>query len=234
MDQSGLIVRVACLALLGLCACGQDNAAAVTKAASLSPRQSSDARPNPDPPSAPAAKPLSENDRLMLESAAKACQSPGADGYATFFEAFARSDAVRKKYAASTANLIQSDPETGRQTQRRVDGLAYVDGRAYWEFPIQIVDYDYKPAQPLRPGDEDEYVKLEINQSQSNQISVEWTRVRYGGLSDGGDDLGAAFDLHGRPYDPARRTDGQLLFEPGDMCWALVADIRHSHASKRQ
>jgi hypothetical protein len=170
----------------------------------------------------------------MLASAAKACRSPGADGYAAFFEAFARSDAVRKKYAASTVNLIQSDPVTGRQTQRRADGRAYVDGRADWEFPIQIVDYDYKPTQPVRPGDEDEHVKLEINQSQSNQISVEWTRVRYDGLSDGSDDLGAAFDLDGRPYDRARGADGQLLFEPRDTCWALVADIRHSHASKRQ
>lgn len=228
MDRSGLMMRLACLALLGLCACGQDHVATETRASSPSPRQAGDARPNPNPTSAPATKPLSESDRLMLESAAKACRSPGTDGYTTFFEAFARSDAVRKKYAARTINLIQSDPVTGRRTQRRVDG------RAYREFPIQIVDYDYKTAQPLRPGDDDEYVKLEINQSQSNQISVEWTRVRYDGLSDGGDDRGAAFDLDGRPYDPARRTDGQLLFEPTDTCWALVADIRQSRASKRQ
>ena len=42
-----------------------------------------------------------------------------------------------------------------------------------------------------------------------------------------GDDLGKPFDLDGEPYDPGRRTDGQLLLYPTKDCWELVSDIRY-------
>lgn len=212
--------------LLVLAGCGQGDTLAAAEASQSPAARTVTVRSGTDDMRHPTgAKPLSETDRLMLETAAKACKSPGSDGYVAFFDAFIRSEAVRRKYSARTISIIRRDSVTDRLVEERES----IPAVAYRDFPIKMVDYYRKPVRPVRTGDDDEYVKVEFNQSQSNQISVEWTRVHYDGKSDGGDDLGNAFDLDGRPYDPLRRTDGQLLFDPTDDCWQLVTDIRHEH-----
>ena len=172
----------------------------------------------------PAAKPMSEEVKMMLGAADAACRAGDANG---FFEAFVQSDAVRNRYSA--ADIVYSvraiAPAFRTISEERIPTAAY-----HHKFPIRMEDYYYKSTQPIRPGDKDEYVMPEINQSQSNQLSVEWTRVHFDGQSEGGDDLGKAFTLDGKPYEKGSpNTDGQLLFEPTANCWKLVSDIRHQH-----
>ena len=168
---------------------------------------------------------LSETDRLSLASAASACRVQDKHG---FFEAFVASSAVRRKYSAPVIaySVTQISPAYRVLRRDRIPVASYHD------FPITMVDYYYTSAKPVRSGDKDEYVMMkEINQSQSNQLSVEWTRVHFDGQSEGGEDLGKAFTLDGKPYEPGGlNTDGQLLFEPDAGCWQLVADIRHQNA----
>jgi hypothetical protein len=165
---------------------------------------------------------MTETDRLMLESAERACSAPGGSGYVEFFDAFARSGAVRRKYSAPTIKYVVAE-RTGQRVEQTLDA------NNYNIFPIIIVDYYRKPAVPLRKGDREEYVEVQFNQSQSGHFSADWTRVHYFGESEGGDDLGKPVDLDGNPYDPVRRTDGQLLFNSVGDCWQLVADIRIAH-----
>ena len=157
----------------------------------------------------------SATDRLLLEQARTACRN---QDYKALFNAIAGSAVVREHYSAAQISL-QLAPNSTTQTLSKA---------GYTQFPIKILDYYYKPVAPVRAGDEDEYIQLEFNQSQYNQISVEWTRVHFVGTSEGGDDLGQAMTLAGQPYDPLRYTDGQLLFEPTQDCWELVADLRHA------
>ncbi|MBN8499818.1 MAG: hypothetical protein J0M19_01545 [Sphingomonadales bacterium] len=177
-------------------------------------------RPLPLPPGGTR---LSESDRLSLDAASAACRNGDKD---SFVAAFATSAAVRRRYSAPivATSLRQVTPTYRVLRQARVPAASYGD------FPIRMVDHYFKPAKPVRPGDKDEYVLLDINQSQSNQLSVEWTRVHFDGRTEGGDDLGRAFMLDGKPYvSGGVRTDGQLLFEPAAGCWRLVSDIRHKH-----
>jgi len=155
---------------------------------------------------------LPTHDRLALQAAAQACaaQDPKA-----FVHAFIASPAVRKKYSAPQIALVRYGKDG------KVIASNKVAAAAYTRFPIRQLDYYFKAAAS------EEYVELEINQSQSNQIAADWTRVRYDGKSEGGDDLGKAFTLDGKPYQVgSSRTDGQLLFEPTASCWQLTGDIR--------
>ncbi len=191
--------------------------------------QLADARFSDSTPMAKAVSPLpiraeiTEADRLMLETAENACAAPGGGGHVEFFDAFARSSAVRRKYSAPTIKYVVAE-RTGLRVEQVLDAITYN------KFPIVIVDYYRKPAVPSRAGDRDEYVEVQFNQSQSGHFSADWTRVHYVGGSEGGDDLGKPVDLDGNPYDPVRRTDGQLLFNSVGDCWQLVADIRIAHA----
>jgi len=168
-----------------------------------------------------AAARLSESDRNQLSNAASACRASDARGFLT---AFASSSAVRRKYSAPVIkySVTQTVPTYRVLMQDRIPAARYS------AFPIQMEDYYYKSAHPIRPGDRGEYIEFELNQSQNDQISVEWTRVHYDGNSDGGDDLGNAFTLDGKPYKAGgMNSDGQLLFYPTADCWQLVEDIRN-------
>lgn len=162
--------------------------------------------------------PISETDRHVLAQAQAACRDGDA---ASFFDSFIQSAAVRSRYSAPVITRSVFGP--GGKVIRS-DEMAQAH---YTAFPIQMVDYYRKPVKPARPGDDGEYVEIDLNQSQSNRISVEWTRVHYDGKSEGGDDLGAPFTLDGQPYSKgSSAADGQLLFEPFGDCWRLTADVR--------
>lgn len=164
-----------------------------------------------------AEKPLTELERHELEQSTLACQS---QDYKNLFQAMIRSTAVQKKYTASQIDYEESDGKGGGKKRR-------ISKDSYDKFPIQMFDFYWKTTVPAKAGDKDEYVMMEFNQSQSNQISVEWTRVHFRGQSAGGDDLGKPFDLDGKPYLPGSRADGQLLLYPTKDCWELVSDIRY-------
>ena len=166
---------------------------------------------------------LSQSDRISLGAAETACR---AKDKAEFFDAFIRSRAVQRKYLAKTINLAVLGSKGETLSSRQVAAADFAGS------PIIMQDYYRKAAEPFRAGDRDEFVMISINQSQSNQVSVEWTRVHFDGKSEGGDDLGNAFDLDGQPYDPSGRTDGQLLFEPTADCWELAADIRYRRGGR--
>lgn len=162
--------------------------------------------------------PLPERDRQELEQATLACQSRS---YKELFWAMIRSAAVREKYAAPQIGY----EEHGENSAMRKSAIPK---ESYDKFPIQMFDFYWKAIVPAKPGDKDEYVVMEFNQSQSNQISVEWTRVHYRGPYVGEENLGTPYDLNGKPYRPGRRVDGRLLLYPTKDCWELVADIRYS------
>lgn len=215
--NTGFVSTIALSVLVLLTGCGETEAGTTARDTSTQDKDNSLGRvPAPAARTAPvASKPLSLTDQLALQSAASACKS--ADPHA-FFDAFVQSEAVRKRYIASVVDYAVTG--TGAAQQQKILGSAYD------RFPIMMVDHYRKPVHPARAGDQNEYVRIELDQSQTNQISVEWTRVHYDGQSEGGDDLGNSFTLDGAPYDPAAPADGQLIFRPTDDCWELTYDGR--------
>ena len=161
------------------------------------------------------------SDKISLQAAETACkrQDPKA-----FFDAFIQSRAVQRKYSAASIEYVQL------QSDFTVGSREEIKAEKYTAFPITMVDYYRKAAQPLRKG-ADEHVMIELNQGQNEAFVVEWTRVTYDGKSSGGDDLGTAFTLDGKPYAAGGPgTDGKLLFEPTADCWQLATDTRHFRA----
>jgi len=168
---------------------------------------------------APKPTPLTENDRLALDQARAACATRNFDG---LFEAMVASKVVRQKYSAPTIEVSVLDGKGKILSTRQVARESYRD------FPVVQFDYYWKPADPKISGDEDEYLDLEFNESQTEIFSVEWARVHYDGKSDGGDDLGNIIGADGKPLPPGVHpdSDGQLLFEPTKDCWQLQSDTR--------
>lgn len=162
---------------------------------------------------------LDEQDRNALEMAERACANRD---FQQLFTAIAISPAVRRKYSAPTITSAVLDP------RGRVISSRDVPANSYEDFPVRQVDFYYKPAKPRAPGDEDEYLDIQFNQSQSDDFSVDWARVHYDGQSEGGDDLGNIIGPEGKPLPPGTHpdSDGQLLFRPIGNCWQLQEDIR--------
>lgn len=159
-----------------------------------------------------------ESDRIALRSAEAACQSRDPNA---FFDAFIQSKAVQQKYSATSIEYVKL------RSDFTVDSWTEVKASDYTGFPIEMVDYYRKPTAPLNPG-ADEHVVIELNQGQNEAFVVEWTRVTYDGKSSGGDDLGTAFTLDGKPYKAGEpTTDGQLFFAATPDCWQLETDTRH-------
>ncbi len=120
-----------------------------------------------------------------------------------FFEAITQSAVIRAEYSAPQINIV-----------------AYVGSEAAVEqaappvdYPLTMVDYEYLADYDADTGNGTP-VKIEVNQSQSNQIRVDWTRVVTDGVPTDGDARGTPIGDIGIP--------GYLLFEPTDTCWQLV------------
>ncbi|MBN9548569.1 MAG: hypothetical protein J0H31_06715 [Alphaproteobacteria bacterium] len=162
---------------------------------------------------------LGESDRIALDLAQNACK---ARDYRAFFDSFANSKAVRRKYSAAKVRHAVLGPRGEKISTRTFDAASYPN------FPVKMEDYYYKPVKPARAGDADEYLDLQFNQSQDNDISVEWSRIHYDGQSDGGDDLGNPLDANGKPIPNGMHPDaeGQLLFRPTADCWEFSEDVR--------
>ncbi|MDR6833223.1 MULTISPECIES: hypothetical protein [unclassified Sphingopyxis] len=208
---------LAALTLITLAACGAPGGAAAADDDEMVPVAATvSAAPTAPAPTAP-----DETDAIMLAAAGSACK---AEDYKAFFDAMIASVAVRRTYSAAKIDVVRYDAARTPYTAIETKKIAASD---YSDFPIKMVDHYRQSVVPARPGDTDEHVILQFNQSQSNQISVEWTRVHYDGKSEGGDDLGQAVDLDGQPYDAGGRVDGQLLLYPTETCWQLVADNRY-------
>lgn len=206
--------------LLPVCvlgACGESQAGSNGPDRSVKLAQSANGAPSKRSAVSPQA--ISESDRNALDMASNACK---AQDYRTFFNAFANSKAVRQKYSASQIRYAVLGPRGEKISERSFDAASYPS------FPVKMLDYYYKPVKPARAGDEDEYLDLQFNQSQNNDVSVEWSRIHYDGQSDGGDDLGNPLDASGKPIPKGSHQDpeGQLLFHPTADCWELSEDIR--------
>lgn len=162
---------------------------------------------------------LSESDRILLTMAKDACKN---GDYRTFFDAFAKSPSVRQKYSAAKIQSAWLGTRGETLSKRDIDAASYTD------FPVKLEDYYYKPRKPTRVGDVDEYLDLEFNQSQNNDISVEWSRIHYDRRSAVGDDLGIPLDAKGKsiPLGTHPQAEGQLLFRPTADCWVFSEDIR--------
>lgn len=160
-----------------------------------------------------------ESDRISLEMADNACK---AKDFGSFFDVFITSKDVRLKYSSIKIHYVLLG------TGGKIISEHTYEAASYPHFPVMMFDYYYKPVTPARAGDEDEYLDLQFNQSQSNDFSVEWSRVHYDGQSDGGDDLGNPIDASGKPIPRSVNPDpeGQLLFHTTNACWELREDIR--------
>lgn len=206
--------------LLPVCvlgACENSQASSSESSRSVELAQSAEAA-SPESAATPA-QALGESDRIALDMAQNACK---ARDYRAFFDAFANSKAVRRKYSAAKVRYAVLGPRGEKISTRNFDVANYPN------FPVKMEDYYYKPVKPARAGDADEYLDLQFNQSQNDDISVEWSRIHYDGQSDGGDDLGNPLDANGKPIPNGMHPDaeGQLLFRPTSDCWELSDDIR--------
>lgn len=166
-----------------------------------------------------ATAPASDADPFMdLERARTACR----DGdFQTFFDVLIWSEPARMAYSGPIIVLTRYMPDRRRAVRREVTP------DDYRVFPIRMEDFYRRPSAAVREAGEDEYVELAFNQSQSEAFAVSWTRVRYDGHTEGGDDLGRALTPDGRPLPEGYPADGTLRFTPHDGCWRLVADERY-------
>jgi len=162
---------------------------------------------------------LSESDRILLDMASNACK---ANDYRTFFDSFVKSKAVRQKYSAATVQYAVLG------SQGAVISKQSFDGAGYPNFPVRMEDYSYRPIKPARASDTNEYLDLQFNQSQNNDISIEWSRIHYVGPPTGEEDLGTPTDVNGKPIPNGTHPDaeGQLLFRPTADCWEFSEDVR--------
>jgi hypothetical protein len=168
---------------------------------------------------------VSESDQMLLAAAATACKNGDPNA---FFDSFIQSKAVQQKYSARSIESAKLSSDFS------VDSWEEAKAADYTAFPIVMVDYYRKSAQPLRQG-VDEHVMIELNQSQTESFAVDWTRVTYDGKSSGGDDLGNAFKLDGTPYRAGEaNTDGKLVFVVAGDCWNFTSDIRHLRPAAAQ
>lgn len=170
-----------------------------------------------EPRGTAAAGARSSDDDPALERAVAACR---AGDFRGFFDAFVRAENVRNVFTAPTVVVTRYGAD-GR-TPERSETPRY----GFKGFPIRVEDVYWRPARSVFEAGEDEYLQLEFDESQSGVFAVSWTRVRYDGRSEGGDDLGAALTPDGVPFQPGGLPDGRLVFRPHQDCWLLVADER--------
>lgn len=157
------------------------------------------------------------DDPLALDRAAAACR---AGDFKSFFDFFVRADTVRQVFTAPTVVVTRYWTD-GRPPER-----SETPGDAFRSFPIRVEDVYWRPAASVTEASEDEYLLLEFDESQGEVFAVSWTRVRYDGGTDGGDDLGNALLPDGTPHQIVSLPDGKLVFRPFEDCWQLVADER--------
>lgn len=204
---------------LSIAACGDANAGAgASEAATAAPRPGS-GRASALAAAAVTPQRMSEGDRLALKMARTACLNRD---FQQFFTALASSRAALRQYSANSIELATLD------AKGTVMSSSHVAAGVYDTFPVRLVDFYFKPARPRVGGDDDEYLDVQFNQSQSQVYSVEWARVHYDGKSVGGDDLGNMIDRGGKVVASGMHpeADGQLLFAPTDDCWKLQSDTR--------
>lgn len=161
--------------------------------------------------------PVDPDEAFMdLERAQTACRERD---FGSFLDALIWSESARRAYSAPFITVTRFGAH-GRADRRQVALNAYA------EFPIRMEDFYRKPSAAVSDAGADEYVELAFNQSQGDVFAVSWTRVRYDGQTEGGDDLGRALTLNGDPLPAGYAADGTLIFAPHEGCWRLVADER--------
>lgn len=163
------------------------------------------------------AETLSESDQILMGMMESACQSRD---YRAFFEVFARSEVIRRKFTATKVEVSEVHPGD-KAMVRQVPGAEYAD------FPITLRDYTYVPAPSVAGNDPDMGLVLEFNQASDERVAVEWTRVYYVQPEGGGEELGTPMHLDGTPWVSGDMSDGTLLIYPTDTCFELVADTRY-------
>ena len=166
---------------------------------------------------------MSESEKLQFEQlrvqqAEQACKE---SNYKAFFSLMVQSEVVRRKFTAEKVEYS----EIGARGSTRNTVIARLD---YDRFPIRMLDYQWRSARPLKPGDDQEQIVAELSTDQSGRVTVEWTRVHYRAPLKGEGSLGTPYDLDGKRYNAARPGHGRLVLSPAGNCWQLSADIRRA------
>ncbi len=155
---------------------------------------------------------ITDAERDWLKQAETACK---ARAFPQFFWIFVHSKAVRNHYTLPMITLSTFG------NARKIPKIRYYD------FPVGAVDYNYvaKNSEEATDPSKFEYLKLDMNQSQSDTYRVDWVRAEFDGKTEG-DDLGNVIRRYGNP--------GHLLFEASDVCWNLVQDTVEASANINQ
>lgn len=157
-------------------------------------------------------------EQQQVSQAQQACKN---SDYKAFFGLMVQSEAVRRHFTAEKVEYAEVDARgAGRST--------FILREAYDRFPIRMVDFQWRSARPLRPGDTDEHVITVMTRSSTNHVAIEWTRVHYRAPFKGEESLGTPYDLDGKRYNAERPGHGKLLLLPVGDCWQLSADIRRT------
>lgn len=102
---------------------------------------------------------LDETDQFALSQIASACgenATQSQDEFTTFFQGFLLSEAARRQH--STQEIHTTFYSGGTMLSDTV-----VSPETYSGFSVQMVDYAYKPVEPAKAGDKDEYLDLQFN-----------------------------------------------------------------------
>jgi hypothetical protein len=140
-------------------------------------------------------------DPYWLDQAKAACNQ---EGFRSFFEAFVRSDAVRKRYTATTLTRI----EDGKRRQPGPDG--------HPGFPIALADYTYVAANAPANGRSLPYLRVRFGEAKGGVQQVHWVRIRYEGNGNDRDGQARIIGMIGKP--------GRLSFQLADSCWQWTED----------
>ena len=186
-------------------------APAATPAANPGPETKVSTAPAPDAREAVRSDPDQQEldtEAVMLQTARTACDNRDAN---SFIQAIAFSPGAARRFIAPT--VLTGEAGFTRK----------VPGTSYPGLPIGMIDHRWVTAESVQRlathgTGPFERVQVEVNQSSSNRIRVEWRTVAGDEAIEGNEDSVDTSYAVG----PA----GSLLFIPTDGCWALIEDIR--------
>ncbi len=145
----------------------------------------------------------------FANSAIAACKNYDAHG---FIDALARSKMLSHKFVSPKMKIVKFEGK--KQIVKTINKKNY-------QFPILIWD-NYFVLNQMGKKTKPIYLKLETNQSQSNQIVVEFYPVDYKTILEN-------YDGMVKKIGPSQK----LYFEPYGQCWQLVEHVIYGNENSK-
>ena len=159
-------------------------------------------------PAPAAAQPLTDSDRMALQSIDAACR---AGDFNQFLFLFSHNAVARARHVAAEVSVGDE------ASPRRVSRADYLAGH---RFPVQVMDYTMYTAQSVDQRDRDPDVRLQpvawvVNTASDNRRRIDWAA----GVFDGSGEEGPGRLLR------LTAPSGVIHFSPTDTCWELRSDL---------